>query len=460
MVSVVALGGAFALAYWAVQPGDRRAKPPLVVKRPKQSGSANAAQSGLKSPTLAQVIEAIEPGIVRIESLGGGRASLGSGFVVDEEEGLVATCYHVIAEATEAVVRLRDGSSYRIEGYAAIDTNDDLAVLKVPHLPSTAQALSFRDEPDPQQLSTVIAIGHPRGLAFSPFDGKVSRVLTTAQLPEQSKRFVSRTITSDRDHRWVQHTAQLSGGNSGGPLIDTLGRVIGVNTWTDRESGFGYALHAKHLTNLLARPLIQVAPLDDYAQTDARVHTFLRKLTASQIDELYRRAEATGWHPQSREDYQVLQDLAWAITAAHFPGTLEAPGMLDAEQLEPAIRAADKVVERLRKNSWDGPAQVTLINELAAPRIGRPGNGLFVFASVNRVVAGRDGSRGALLRVAGFDRMIFVRIDTLLIHLEPGMQCLVLGVNDQGRVVRFGNNPLDLTVAPVVTSRTILPLTP
>jgi hypothetical protein len=155
-----------------------------------------------------------------------------------------------------------------------------------------------------------------------------------------------------------------------------------------------------------------------------------------------------------------LQELAWAITAAHLPGTLDAPGMLDQRQLEPVIRAADRVVERLRQKRWEGPAQVNLINDFAALRVARPANGVFLFGSVERTVAGPDGTRGALIRVAGFERMVFVRIDTLLIDLERGSQCLIVGVNDQGRVVRFGDNPLDLTVAHVIATRTILPLAP
>jgi hypothetical protein len=101
---------------------------------------------------------------------------------------------------------------------------------------------------------------------------------------------------------------------------------------------------------------------------------------------------------------------------------------------------------------------VTLINEFAVFRVGRPANGVFFFGSVDRVVEGPDRTKGALIRVAGFERMVFVRIDTLLISLRPGTQCLVVGVNDQGQVVRFGDNPLNLEVAHVIATRTILPL--
>jgi hypothetical protein len=333
-------------------------------------------------------------------------------------------------------------------------------VLKLRRVPPSVKALPLKSDSNPAQLSSVIAIGHPRGVEFSPFDGKVSRVLTTLQLPESSRKFLSRTLADDRNHLWIQHTAQLSAGNSGGPLINTRGEVIGINTWTDRESGFGYALHAKHLQALLGRPLLKTSPLADHAQTDARVESLLRKLTAERINELYREAEQSGWRPKTATEYQVLQDLAWAVTAAQLPGTLDAPGMLDQKQLEPVIRAADEVVERLKTKRWDGPGQLNLINEFAVVRVGRPANGVFFFGSVDRVVEGDDGTRAALIRVAGFERMVFVRIDTLLIHLEPGTQCLVVGVNDQGQFVRYGDNPLDLEMAHVIATRTILPLAP
>jgi hypothetical protein len=126
--------------------------------------------------------------------------------------------------------------------------------------------------------------------------------------------------------------------------------------------------------------------------------------------------------------------------------------------LEPVIRAADAVVERLKNKKWDGLGQVNLINEFAVFRVGRPANGVFFFGSVVRVVEGPDGTQGALMEVAGFKRMVFVRIDTLLVDIQAGTPCLVVGVNDQGQVVRFGDNPLDLEVAHVIATRTILPL--
>ena len=98
-------------------------------------------QRPVTGPTLGRLIESIEPGIVRIESIAGGRTSLGSGFVVDRQQGWVATSYHVIAEATQAVVRFRDGSSFPVAGYAAIDVKDDLAILQVDNLPDRARSL-------------------------------------------------------------------------------------------------------------------------------------------------------------------------------------------------------------------------------------------------------------------------------------------------------------------------------
>jgi hypothetical protein len=71
---------------------------------------------------------------------------------------------------------------------------------------------------------------------FSPFDGKISRLIHTSQLSAATQKFVRELTGSQRDHRWNQHTANLSDGNSGGPLVAENGEVLGINTWVDRQT--------------------------------------------------------------------------------------------------------------------------------------------------------------------------------------------------------------------------------
>jgi len=141
----------------------------------------------------------------------------GSGFVWDDL-GHVVTNHHVIAEASEATVRLNDGRSYRAVLVGSSPAHD-LAVLRI--------NVSF-DRPPPVPLGAsrdlqvgqkVFAIGNPFGLDYTLTDGILSAL--------------DRSI-EDEDGRKIEHLIQtdaaINPGNSGGPLLDSAGRLIGINT--------------------------------------------------------------------------------------------------------------------------------------------------------------------------------------------------------------------------------------
>jgi hypothetical protein len=259
-------------------------------------------------------------------------------------------------------------------------------------------------------------------------------------------------------HRWIQHNAQISEGNSGGPLVNQRGEIIGINTWVDKRTGFGYALHASHLASLRDQVGDFLIPLARHARKEARVVAILNQLSSRHVNELFERAKAMAWQPKSQLEYELLQQLAWAISVAHLPGTLAGPGGLNDERLDELTQSADKVIAELRREKWNGPGQVILMNEYAARQIGEPMAGLFFFGTVERIVAGDDGTRGMLMKLAGTEHMLFLPLDGQLFVPEIGQQCLTVGVNYDGHVVRYGDNPLKLITAPVIASRTILPL--
>lgn len=418
--------------------------------------SPAAEQQLADSPLLARLLDKLEDAVVKIESGAEGDLSgLGSGFVVDKR-GLVATNYHVVANATTARVRFKSGAAYEVAGYAAIDTDLDLAILSLHQPPARLEPLTLAADRDPVRLSPVVAIGHPRGVEFSPFDGKVSRILTTSQLPASSQRFLHQLISGKADHRWIQHTAKISEGNSGGPLLDERGQVIGINTWVDRQAHFGYALHVRHLRELLESGGPQIEPLRKYARKDARVADLLQRLTSERLEQLLADAEARQWRPQSADDYEVLQLLAWAVTVVNLPDTL-ARGRID-DRLDSLGRVTERIVQRLAQQKWDAVGQITLINDHALAQIDRPMEGVFLFGVVERTVEGDAGERGALVKVAGSDQMLFLPLDDQLAVPAPGLQCLLLGVNYDGHRVRYGDNPLKLITAHVIATRTLLPL--
>ena len=407
---------------------------------------------------LADKLNVIELGVVKITSVGPGTdATLGSGFVVDST-GLVATNYHVMAEATAAEAVFKDGRSYRIAGYAAVDVAHDLAIVKLDSAPLDLKVLQLQYDNDPRRLSPVVAIGHPHGNVFSPFDGIVSRIVSTSELPVHSQRFLRKYLQSNADHRWIQHTAQISAGNSGGPLLNQQGEVIGVNTWVDREAELSYALHARYVRNLCESASADVTPLKRHARQDVVVREMLAQLDADSLDELARTCAEMKWLPQSDADYRKLQQLAWAIAMVRLPNTLLDQGGLAEAERERLIATADRVIAQLRERRWDGVGHVTILNEYAIKHIQRPTAGVMFFGTVERTVTGEAGTRGLLMELAGTEQMLFLPLDGSLFTAEPGTTCLVLGVNYDGQVVRYGENPLRLISAPVIASRTLIAL--
>jgi serine protease Do len=156
---------------------------------------------------------------------GGGRGevnSLGSGFVVDADEGIVITNNHVIADADEITVNFNDGRSLDAE-IVGRDPKTDIAVLKVDPKKFALKAVKFGDSDVARIGDWVMAIGNPFGLG-----GTVTVGIISAQ---------NRNINSGPYDRFIQTDAAINRGNSGGPLFNMEGEVIGINTAIISPSG-------------------------------------------------------------------------------------------------------------------------------------------------------------------------------------------------------------------------------
>jgi hypothetical protein len=125
---------------------------------------------------------------------------------------------------------------------------------------------------------------------------------------------------------------------------------------------------------------------------------------------------------------------------------------------EELVKAADRIVARLRKEPWNDVGQITLLNEFAAPEIARPAAGLVFFGTIERIVQGKAAERAAIVRLAGFEERIIVPLESGLSAPEADAQCLFVGVNDRGRTMPYGNNPLQPIVAPVIVAPVIIDL--
>lgn len=169
------------------------------------------------SSAVIGAVETAGPAVVHIGVLKGNRpASVGSGLVV-ASDGLILTNSHVVSGAGAIKVSMADGqkSDARVIGE---DPHSDIAVLRTDvHL--AAPALSFFDSKAIHKGQLAIAIGNPLGFEQTVTAGVVSA--TGRSMRSHTGRLIDDVIQTD---------AALNPGNSGGPLVDSRGRVIGINT--------------------------------------------------------------------------------------------------------------------------------------------------------------------------------------------------------------------------------------
>jgi len=165
-------------------------------------------------------------------------ASVGSGFIVDAN-GLIVTNNHVVRDADEITVTLHDGRQFEAE-LRGTDENTDLALLSIP----VDEALPFAEFGDSDAVRVgdwVIAVGNPFGLG-----GTVTAGIVSAR---------GRDIRSGPLDDFLQIDAPINRGNSGGPLFDTEGRVVGVNTAIFTPSGgnvgIGFAIPARQAQQVI-----------------------------------------------------------------------------------------------------------------------------------------------------------------------------------------------------------------
>ncbi len=172
-------------------------------------------------------------------------AGEGSGVIIDEY-GHVLTSWHVIENAVDGEVVLNDGSrmSAVVVGF---DTATDLAVLKIRDMGTDCPYVEFGDSDRVRVGEVAIAIGSPFSLAGSVTVGHVS----------QKGRKVDILPYED----FIQTDAAINEGNSGGPLIDADGRLIGINTakkTDDQQKGVGIAFSVpSNLAMVVAKSIIE-----------------------------------------------------------------------------------------------------------------------------------------------------------------------------------------------------------
>lgn len=185
----------------------------------------------LDEPAAESVLRRAREITVRIRSLGCDQLGIGSGFVLPG--GVVVTNRHVVEEPREVTLNTWDGRSLR----AAVDgvaVDSDLAVLTLAADPGLPVAELAGEPPEPGQ--DVIAVGYPGGGPATVSTGRVVDVTDAQVLGEPAG-----VVVVD---------APIRQGNSGGPLLDEQGRVVGVVFALDVRTGYGLAVP---VTTLLER---------------------------------------------------------------------------------------------------------------------------------------------------------------------------------------------------------------
>jgi len=172
--------------------------------------SYSAAQEG-----VADVVKKSSDAVVLIviSNSAGQETALGSGFLISAD-GEIVTNYHVIKEAHSAKVKLSNGAFFPVDGVLASNADKDLAIIKV-----SGKNLPFLTLQDIAKLHVgdhVVAIGSPV-IGATPLEGTVSDGIVSA-------------IRDMGGEKWIQTTAPVSHGNSGGPLLDMSNHVVGVIT--------------------------------------------------------------------------------------------------------------------------------------------------------------------------------------------------------------------------------------
>ena len=209
--------------------------------------SAVPASALASSPDgFADLVQRVLPAVVNVSTLppGGDMTSepraLGSGFVIDRR-GYIVTNNHVVDNGSNLVVIFDDDTPYRVR-VRGTDAETDLAVLEIIDPPRNFDALRFGDSEGARVGDWVVAIGNPFGLGSS-----VSAGIVSGQ---------SRDIGAGLYDKFIQTDAAINRGNSGGPLFDSRGRVIGINTVIFSQSGgsvgVGFAVPAE-----LAAPVVK-----------------------------------------------------------------------------------------------------------------------------------------------------------------------------------------------------------
>jgi putative serine protease PepD len=314
-----AVGAATSLAF------DDGSRTTTVVRESAADASRIPAAATSGDSSVNAVYEGAASGVVEIKATGSGNGSqpapfdggrqaqaLGSGFVYDEE-GHVITNQHVVEGASSVEVKFADGSSHEARVVGA-DPSTDIAVLEVDAPENVLEPLALGSSDALEVGDGVVAIGSPFGLTETVTSGIVSAL--------------DRRITSPNGYAItgaVQTDAAINHGNSGGPLLNMAGEVVGVNAQIESESGgsdgVGFAIPSNTVRSVVAQIL----------ENGAVEHAYLGVSLADSEDGGARVAEVRPGSPAERAGLQA-GDVITAVDGAEVTGSADLQATIDAQR--------------------------------------------------------------------------------------------------------------------------------
>tara|TARA_Y100000022_G_scaffold112225_1_gene96882 strand:+ start:111 stop:1517 length:1407 start_codon:yes stop_codon:yes gene_type:complete len=337
--------------------------------------------------------------------------SLGSGFVISSD-GYIVTNYHVVENATDITATFTDG--LKLEAVLiATDKETDLALLKVePEI--SLSALSFGDSDNAKVGNWVMAIGNPYGLG-----GTVTAGIVSAR----------GRMLGGRYDNFIQTDASINRGNSGGPLFDLDGKVIGVNTAIISPSGgsigIGFAIPSNLVSNII-----------DQLKTNGEIE---RAWLGVRIQE-------------------VSDEIAQSVGLKKTYGALVQGLTPDSPALKDGIQEGDIIIEF---NNQEVESVKTLPRLVAGAEIGKPAN-VLVWRNEREIMLtvnlGKQPSLDELAAIERNDESVFVKElgmkvrklsneDKARLKLAPGLEGVILTeLNPDSFLIRQNISPDDIII--------------
>jgi S1-C subfamily serine protease len=461
-------------------------------------GGGSAAGAAASAELSASQWDAARKAVVRLEVLTDDSKEIGTGFLI-EPQGWVATAYSLIQHGTSASVVTYEGR-HLVEGTVATDPELDLAILKLesPGNDSSLPTLPVYDGPNRVKNQTAYVFRDYSNSRLDSSRGEAQRSLPMSEMRPALRPYLPERARENGLLNFIEINGRVTGTAHGGPLVNGDGQVLGVCIYLGESSRFSYAIHAKHLVELMASAGHEVKPLtpDVLARSDqpdrpggvtdkdetesngadasaadgaddpesaAKKDPFdepyegpsepteivnvpptappaddpfaePQEITAEKLEKALEVCEDLRFVVATEEEYANLQDLAFLLTKVQ---ELADDESVPNERREKLKAAAEKVTSRLANVPW---VDVGGINKLAVTALANPHRGTFLYVTMmgsQPNVAPLGGRNIILFKTIDAERLVVMPTKAEIAEFPRGSRWLLVGVHNPHPPTRF-----------------------